>query len=170
MKGDDVAGWVRDVGEVVEQLDPINNNIPKVWNQFVVEFTNQYMDSAQEDRAQAKLETLKMKDGLIDEYIAKFEELCQQAGYVLNSPNAIRLFLQGLPRHAAEDMVRSPPVQGYEQIKGRAVASVASQRILESLFPEKGGPYRPSQTRGPFLGNNNFFGQNRGNQRPQYNQ
>jgi len=30
MKGDDVAGWVRDVGEVVEQLDPINDNIPEV--------------------------------------------------------------------------------------------------------------------------------------------
>src|SRR6266849_7142876 len=139
MKGDDVAGWVRDVGEVVEQLDPINDNIPEVWNWFVVEFTNQYMDSAREDRAQAKLETLKMKDSLIDEYIAKFEELCRQAEYVLNLPNATRLFLQGLPRHAAEDVVRSLPVQGYKQIKGRAVASVASQRILESLFPEKGG-------------------------------
>ena len=105
MKGDDVAGWVRDVGEVVEQLNPIADNIPEIWNRFVVEFTNQYMDSAREDRAQAKLETLKMKDSLIDEYIAKFEELCQQAGYVLNSPNATRLFLQGLPRHMAEDVV-----------------------------------------------------------------
>ncbi len=93
MKGDDVAGWVRNVGEVVKQLDPINDNIPEVWNQFVVEFTNQYMDLAQEDQAQAKLETLKMKDGLIDEYIAKFIELCRQAGYILNSPNATRLFL-----------------------------------------------------------------------------
>jgi len=164
MKGDDVAGWVRDVGEVVEQLDPINDNITEVWNHFVVEFTNQYMNSAREDRAQAKLETLKMKDGLIDEYIAKFEELCRQAGYVLNSPNATRLFLQGLSRHAAKDVVRSPPVRGYEQIKGRAVESVASQRILDSLFPGKGGPYRPPQNRGPFLGNSNFLGQSRGNQ------
>jgi len=49
MKGDDVAGWVHDVGEVVKQLDPINNNISKVWNRFVVEFTNQYMDLARED-------------------------------------------------------------------------------------------------------------------------
>src|SRR5713101_2596202 len=135
-----------------------------------MEFTNQYLDSAQEDQAQAKLETLKMKDSLIDEYVAKFEDLCRQAGYVLNSPNATRLFLQGLPRHAAEDVVRSPPVRGYKQIKGRAVESVASQRVLESLFPGKGGLYQPPQTRGPFFGNNNFFGQNRGGQRPQYNQ
>src|SRR5713101_8472535 len=136
-----------------------------------MEFTNQYLDSAQEDQAQAKLETLKMKDSLIDEYVAKFEDLCRQAGYVLNSPNATRLFLQGLPRHAAEDIVQSPPVRGYEQIKGRAVESVASQRILESLFPAKGALYQPPQTRGQFFGNSNFFGQsNRGNQRPQYSQ
>ncbi len=76
MKGDDIAGWTRDVGEVIEQLDPINDNIPEVWDRFLVEFANQYMDSAREDQAQAKLKTLKMKDGLIDEYIAKFEELC----------------------------------------------------------------------------------------------
>src|SRR6266849_6507698 len=75
MKGDNIAGWTRDVGEVIEQLDPINDNIPEVWDRFLVEFANQYMDSAREDQAQAKLKTLKMKDGLIDEYIAKFEEL-----------------------------------------------------------------------------------------------
>ncbi len=63
----DIAGF---------ELDPINDNIPEVWDRFLVEFANQYMDSAREDQAQAKLKTLKMKDGLIDEYIAKFEELC----------------------------------------------------------------------------------------------
>jgi len=80
-----------------------------------------------------------MKDGLINEYIVRFEELCRQAGYVLNSPNATRLFLQGLPRHAAEDVVRSPPVhrkcgkptntRKFIPRKRRPIPTTSNQRI-----------------------------------------
>ena len=48
MKGPKVAGWVRDMGRVIDQLGP-NNNAPVFWEQFLQEFETQFQDSSRED-------------------------------------------------------------------------------------------------------------------------
>jgi hypothetical protein len=46
IKGPDVAGWARDVGEVLDNLQMPQDNIPILWTQFCEEFEQQYMDSS----------------------------------------------------------------------------------------------------------------------------
>jgi hypothetical protein len=41
MKGPDVAGWARDVGEVLDDLQMPQDNIPILWTQFCEEFEQQ---------------------------------------------------------------------------------------------------------------------------------
>jgi hypothetical protein len=49
MKGPDVAGWTRDMGILLDALDPTVDNVPLLWEQFIFEFEAQYLDSAKED-------------------------------------------------------------------------------------------------------------------------
>ena len=58
LKGPEVAGWVRDMGHWIDQLNPTLNNIPFVWEQFLQEFARQFHDSQQQDKAHIKLENL----------------------------------------------------------------------------------------------------------------
>ena len=58
IKGPEVAGWVRDMGHWIDQLNPTLDNVPFMWEQFLLEFTRQFYDSQQEDRACIKLENL----------------------------------------------------------------------------------------------------------------
>jgi hypothetical protein len=45
MKGPEVATWTRDIGGMLDQLDPAVDNIPALWIQFLDEFRAQYQDS-----------------------------------------------------------------------------------------------------------------------------
>jgi hypothetical protein len=85
---------------------------------------------AREDRAQAEITKLKLKNNDIDAYIAKFKELAQQAGYTLGSPESIQLFEEGLSYPILADVMRAPTVSGYYTIKERATHSAMAQRKL----------------------------------------
>jgi hypothetical protein len=51
IKGPEVAGWVRDMGEFLDNLDLATNDIPEVWDQFLNNFAERFQDSTQENRA-----------------------------------------------------------------------------------------------------------------------
>jgi len=51
IKGPEVAGWARIMGEVLNALDPPVDNIPAVKDQFLDEFSAQFQDSQKEGRA-----------------------------------------------------------------------------------------------------------------------
>jgi hypothetical protein len=74
MKGSEVAGWIKNIGHMVDGLS-LAQNILLLWDHFLQEFDRQYMDSTREDRARKDLSKLQMKDYDIDTYIAKFKEL-----------------------------------------------------------------------------------------------
>jgi hypothetical protein len=88
MKGDKVSGWTRAMGEMLDTL-PWDQNVPLLWDFFLQEFEVQYLNTAREDWAWAEITKLKLKENNIDTYIAKFEELARQAGYMLGSPESI---------------------------------------------------------------------------------
>ena len=44
IKGDEVAGWVRDMGIWIDELDQVHDNFPIVWTQFLNEFEAQFQD------------------------------------------------------------------------------------------------------------------------------
>jgi hypothetical protein len=89
MKGEDVVGWTRDIGTMLDGLNPINDNIPMLWDQFLMEFEAQYLGTAREDRACTSLQNLRMKLGEVDMYISKFEELAHKAGYIAGNTEMI---------------------------------------------------------------------------------
>jgi hypothetical protein len=129
IKGDEVSGWTRAMGEMLDTLSR-DQNVPLLWDFFLQEFNVQYLDTAREDRARAEITKLKLKDNDIDTYIAKFEELARQAGYTLGSPESIQLFEEGLSYPILADVMRAPIVSGYYAIKERATHSAMAQRKL----------------------------------------
>jgi len=86
------------MGEVLDTLDSLIDNIPAVWDQFLYEFSAQFQDSQKEGRAQQKLENLQMKFPDIDGYISQFEELACQANY----------YYPSYPLHQSQPNKQSP--------------------------------------------------------------
>ena len=76
MQGPKVVGWVKDMGTMLDGLNPITDNILDLSNQFLEEFKAQYQDSQQVEKAKDRIEKLKMRWPNIDQYISELEELC----------------------------------------------------------------------------------------------
>jgi hypothetical protein len=74
IKGPEVTRWARDIRTWVAGLDPAVQNVPEVWEQFTVEFLNQYADTQAMICTQTKLDELKMVYPHIDKYIADFKK------------------------------------------------------------------------------------------------
>jgi len=49
IKGEEVAGWVRDFGEFLHILNPVNNDGPIVWEHFLNSFCERFQDSTKEN-------------------------------------------------------------------------------------------------------------------------
>ena len=166
MKGPEVAGWVHDIGHMLDGLNPLVDNIPFLWEQFLNEFEAQYLDTAREDQARAALHEHKIKGEEIDAYISKFEELAHQANYTTGSPETLRLFLQGLNRKIVDDIYKPLFPQGYTQTKERAIQSITVQRIINGLWQNKGAmpnrfqsnPFQPFNRMPRWLFYNNNIG------------
>jgi Retrotransposon gag protein len=75
IKGPNVAGWVRNNREILDNLQLPQDNVPLLWMQFCNEFDQQFRDSSQFKHTQEELKRLTMYNNEIDLYIAKFEEL-----------------------------------------------------------------------------------------------
>ena len=108
IQGEKVAEWANNIGEVLDELNPAMDNVPALWDTFLAEFQEQYLDTQSADRACAELENLTMKIPYIDEYISKFEELCQKSGYLTGNAEVTYMFLRGLPKSLLEDVLKAP--------------------------------------------------------------
>ena len=127
-------GWVRNMGHWIDQLNPTLNNVPFIWEQFLLEFARKFHDSQQEDRACIKLENLQMKFPDIDGYISQFEELARQAGYTKGNPETTQLFLCGLDRSTLEGVLRPPFTYGYQAIKECTIESTRLTQLVHSII------------------------------------
>ena len=47
IKEDDVRSWVKDMGRVIDWLNPLVDNIPEVWDHFCEEFATQFLDTSE---------------------------------------------------------------------------------------------------------------------------
>jgi hypothetical protein len=81
-----------------------------------------------------ELKMLRMRFPNIKEYIAKFENLCRQSGYMQESEETIDLFLGELPRKVLADVLKPPFVHTYDDIKTRAVQSTQSHILLNIIL------------------------------------
>jgi hypothetical protein len=51
IKGPEVMGWVRDMGEFLDNLNLVTDDVPQVWDQFLNNFAERFQDSTCENRA-----------------------------------------------------------------------------------------------------------------------
>jgi hypothetical protein len=134
IKGSEVAGWTRDIGAWIDTMDPVADNLPEVWDTFLVKFATQFQDLSREERAQIDLENCRMRYPLIDEYISKFEGLACIAGYTQGSAKLTHYFLKGLTKSVLEDVMRGDAPTTYAAIKQKAISCTRSQQLLASLL------------------------------------
>lgn len=45
IQGTETAGWKCDMGRLLNALDPVADNVPALWDQFLLEFRTQYQDT-----------------------------------------------------------------------------------------------------------------------------
>jgi hypothetical protein len=157
MKGPIVAAWIRDVGNMLDQLDPTVDNIPAVWDQFLEQFEEQYQDSQKQDRARQELQKCKMTYPYLDQYVSKFEELARLSGFTLGNPEVTDMFQRGLPYIILKATNHAPYPETYEEHKQRAKEATRAEQKMKRLLsgdatPRAPPPQNPNPRR-------NFFGQ-----------
>ena len=134
MKGPQIAGWTRDMGNWLDTLDPVLDNIPDVWDQFLYEFLQQFQDSQRENRARGEIERCTMRFLEIDDYIARFEDLSRIAGYDANSRAVFQLFTKGLPDDILKEVLTSPTPVTYVDLKDKAIAATRSKVLINNIL------------------------------------
>ncbi len=112
----------------LRNLDPINNNILRVWDHFVVTFEEQFTDSTKMQWSRQQLERLRLKFPEINQYIADFKDLANLSGYTVGNDETINLFLKGFKNaHDVLGRILTPPIPvTYYAIKERAISITKS--------------------------------------------
>jgi hypothetical protein len=57
-----------------------------------------FVDYTKHEHTNKELSELKMKDGNVDHYIARFQQLAHRGGHNLDQPSVMTQFAQGLPQ------------------------------------------------------------------------
>jgi Retrotransposon gag protein len=152
------------MGDWIDGLNPLQDDYKIVWTQFQQEFHNQFTNSQQQQHAHIELDNLKMRFPDVDQYIAKFEDLVQLAGYTIGNKETINLFLHGLTPSILDNMIRLPFVNDYVGTKERVIQLTKARQMTEAIKARRGiGSQCPFQRPQGFQ---NFFGNSQ--RRPQY--
>ena len=138
MKGPKVANWVKTMGEMIEGLDPLVDNIPAVWTTFLDMFNVQYQDSTKEEKARAQLKNLRMKGNLIDEYVSDFEELVQMAGYATGSAETMTMFLDGVDPGILREIMKPPVSHNYHTLRQKAIDATKARQAVDDILKHRG--------------------------------
>ncbi len=123
IKGPRVDQWVQNMTTWLRSLDPINDNVPRVWDYFTTTFKQQFNDSTRTQRSRQQLEKLRFKFPDIDQYITDFKDLANLSGYTVGNDETINLFLKGF-KHARDLLHRIlalPLLTTYYDLKNRAI-------------------------------------------------
>ena len=115
---------------VYEQIDHLHNqhhinNLPiddaVHWAEFETTFTDTFTDLHKVTKATTNLQNLRMQTGDLDEYISQFKSLVCKAGYDLDAPSTIQMFLKGLPQGLGQRILRQhPDADNFNQYLGAA--------------------------------------------------
>jgi hypothetical protein len=78
-----------------------------------------------------------MKFPEINTYIAKFEELAQQAGYTMGNPKMIHTFVKGLTQLVMEEVFKPLYVTTYQEIKQKVIDCTWSWVLLDNILQSR---------------------------------
>ncbi len=101
IKGEHVQDWAHEVMKNMEDrlestLNPMLETNEYHWDYFKDAFRDAFTDTSEREDADNKLQNLHMKDGNLDQYIAKFNRLTHLADRNDETRGLIPLFHQGL--------------------------------------------------------------------------
>ena len=125
------------MGDWLNRLTPQDDEFD-TWEQFANQFLAAFADTQRDQKARTKLQNLRMRWPLIDQYTMDFERLVREAGYQSGTPECIYMFISGLPLGVATDVLRSPLAQNYQEVVQRAVDSVKSKTLLDTIVKNRG--------------------------------
>jgi hypothetical protein len=116
-------------------LDPLNDNVPRVWDYFTDKFERKFMDSTKTQWLRQQLEKLRFRFPDVNQYIADFKDLVNLSGYTIGNDETINLFLKGFEN--TWDIlagILAPPVPvTYYAIKERVVSITKSQQLINAI-------------------------------------
>ena len=139
IQGPNVSEWTRTVGDWLDRLTPQDDEFD-TWDQFANQFLAAFADTHRDQKARTELQNLRMRWPLIDQYTMDFERLVREAGYQSGTPECVHMFISGLPIGVATDVLRSPLAQNYQEVVQRAVDSVKSKTLLDTIVKNRGLP------------------------------
>ena len=82
IKGEEPAQWVQNMGNWLNTLDLVADNVEDLWLQFLEAYAYQFQDSQAAQRARNELKACRMTNNNYDEYISKFKALANKAEYM----------------------------------------------------------------------------------------
>jgi DNA repair exonuclease SbcCD ATPase subunit len=132
VKGDELESWKADLGQWINALDIEEDDVPLVWDLFIIELKEQARRN-KSNAAQQQLTNLRMEEGQLKAYINKFEELAEQIGLAQADPTTTHTFISGLTV-SLQDRINSQPIYGYRVARARAIQEDQKQyTVLEAL-------------------------------------
>jgi hypothetical protein len=138
LKGQDVSAWADRMGDWIDTLHPVDDDIDDVWTTFLAEFRDQYADSQRQQRARQELETLRMTGTEIDKYIAKFEDLVTLSGYTVGNEETMNFFIAGLPDNILIDISKPTFPQDYDELRRRAIQLTKARQLVDVIRARRG--------------------------------
>ena len=137
VKGEEMAQWVQNMGNWLNMLDPIADNIEDLWLQFLEAYAYQFQDSQAAQRARDNLKSCRMMNNNYDEYVSKFESLADKANYTRGSMELYNMFLEGLPTSILYDVLKPPTPLTYDALKDKVQALAQGKAIIDGLLHQQ---------------------------------
>jgi hypothetical protein len=172
--GPDTEGWVEQQDDWLASVDRDPTILPWRMNEWDImerEFKKAFVDYAEHEKANEDLRKLRMKDGNVDAYIARFSQLAHRGGHNVNEPELLRLFAQGLPTPLANSCLEQQDPDTFDEWTHAAQRNQKvwlKKQSLKGVFGPTQNQRNPPRTGNPFGGfqwrNQNRGGQNRPNQ------
>jgi Retrotransposon gag protein len=108
MKGPKIDDWVRKKATLLETAvsnGTANPNNEHVWNMFIEEFMEAFMDTTRWEQAMLDLINIQIKGEDLDTYISTFHHLHERAGWEPDAQGTILMFRRGLKHPLATAIV-----------------------------------------------------------------
>ena len=137
VKGEEMAQWVRNMGNWLNTIDPIADNVEDLWLQFLEAYAYQFQDSQAAQRARNNLKSCRMTNNNYDKYVSKFEALADKANYTRGSAEMYNMFLEGLPMGILYDILKPPTPLTYNALKDKVRALAQGKAIIDGLLQQR---------------------------------
>ena len=157
IKGEELVQWVQNMGNWLDTLNPVADNVEDLWLQFLEAYAYQFQDSQAAQRAHNELKACRMTNNNYDEYISKFEALADKAKYTRGSAELYDMFLEGLPTSILLDVLKPLTPTTYDMLKDKVQALAQGKAIIDGLLHQ--------QNTGAQGGGNTYQRVNNNNQR-----